>query len=239
MIAFIADLHLQQGQPETLKQAVAFVDWAKGRCKHLYILGDLFEYWLGDDHPLPGLESFDAHLKALSNTGCAITIMHGNRDFLLGEDYAQRVGATLVRNDHIEIMLGDRKAIALHGDTLCTDDTSYQQARLLLRSDAWQKQFTALPLATRKAQALALRQQSKNDSATKSEEIMDINDAVAATLCITEQTDLLIHGHTHRPDRHIGQQYERVVLGDWNSDGAYVLLYDNSEFSFKHWPFDP
>lgn len=237
MIAFIADLHLQQDQPETLKQAVAFVDWAKGRCKHLYILGDLFEYWLGDDHPLPGLERFDEHLQALSDAGCVITILHGNRDFLLGEDYAQRIGATLVRDDSIKITLGERKAVALHGDTLCTDDTAYQQARLLLRSDAWQKQFTALPLETRKAQALALRQQSKNDSATKSEEIMDINEVAAENLCADEQIDLLIHGHTHRPQQHIKQQYERVVLGDWSPDGAYVLLYDNNEISFKHWPF--
>ena len=239
MIAFIADLHLQQDQPETLKQAVAFVDWAKGRCQHLYILGDLFEYWLGDDHPLPGLERFDAHLKALGDTGCAITIMHGNRDFLLGEEYAQRVGATLVRDDSIKIMLGEREAVVLHGDTLCTDDTAYQQARLLLRSNAWQKQFTALPLETRKTQALDLRQQSRNDSAAKSEEIMDINEDAAANLCTSEQIDLLIHGHTHRPHQHIKQQYERVVLGDWSSGGAHVLLYDNNQISFKHWPFDP
>lgn len=237
MIAFIADLHLQRDQPDTLEQAVAFVDWAKGQCKHLYILGDLFEYWLGDDHPLPGLERFDEHLRALSDAGCAITIMHGNRDFLLGDQYAQRIGATLVRDDCIKIMLGEHKAAVLHGDTLCTDDTNYQQARLLLRSDAWQKKFTALPLETRKAQALALRQQSKNDSAAKSEEIMDINEAAAANFCTDEKIDLLIHGHTHRPQQHFKQQYQRVVLGDWSPEGAYVLLYDNNEISFKHWPF--
>lgn len=237
MIAFIADLHLQQEQAETTQQAIEFLNWANGRCEQLFIIGDLFEYWLGDDAPLPGLERFDQSLKALSNSGCTVTIMHGNRDFLLGAHYADSVGAKLESRDVLEVMLGERKATVLHGDTLCTDDTAYQQARLILRSKPWQAKFLSSPLSDRKAQAVALRQQSKDDSAGKSEQIMDVNEAVAAELCKSTNTDLLIHGHTHRPEHHRKPDYERVVLGDWHSDGAYVALYDNDELSLKHWPF--
>lgn len=238
MIAIIADLHLQADTPATLAQAVNFLDWAEGRCEQLYILGDLFEYWLGDDAPLPGLSRFDTALKSLSDSGCQITLMHGNRDFLLGEKYCKSVGAQLERADTRKIQLGTRTALLLHGDTLCTDDTDYQQARQLLRSAEWQNNFCALPIETRKQQALALRRQSQNDSASKTEDIMDVNTTAAIVLAKSEQIDLLIHGHTHRPDWHKVHDFDRVVVGDWHANGAYVALYDNQEISLKHWPFD-
>jgi len=238
VIALIADLHLQAGNPATLMQAIKFLDWATGRCERLYILGDLFEYWLGDDCPLPGLHSFEQSLTSLSKAGCNVTIMHGNRDFLLGDSFCKSVGAQLERADTLKVKFEQRTAVLLHGDTLCTDDVAYQQARLQLRNADWQNSFLALPFEARKQQAQALRQQSKNDSAAKTEDIMDVNLSAAQHLAKQENSNLLIHGHTHRPDWHKEQKIDRVVLGDWHKDGAYVALYDKGELSLTHWPFD-
>lgn len=235
MIAFIADLHLQDSTPDTIAQAVGFTDWAKGRCERLYILGDLFEYWLGDDHPLPGLEGFNTGLKNLSESGCSITVMHGNRDFLLGEGYCHHIGARLERADTLAVQLGEHSALLLHGDTLCTDDTDYQQARLLLRNPRWQKEFSSLSFEVRKEHAQALRRQSKDSSTHKTEDIMDVNSAAAETLATAQNADLLIHGHTHRPFVHEMQNHRRVVLGDWHPTGGYIALYDKGEVSLQHW----
>ncbi|MGB0867401.1 MAG: UDP-2,3-diacylglucosamine diphosphatase, partial [Granulosicoccaceae bacterium] len=146
-------------------------------------------------------------------------------------------GANLVRADHLAIELGGRQALLLHGDTLCTKDTEYQQARNVLRSEAWQSQFTALPHSERHLQAQALRRRSQDDSASKAEQIMDVTESAAATLCEANDVDLIIHGHTHRPHWHKQPNYERVVLGDWHPQGAYVALYDNAKLTLKHWPF--
>lgn len=236
MQAFIADLHLQREQDQTLRQALDFLAWAQGRCEQLFILGDLFEYWLGDDSPQPGLQAFDAALRQLARGGCAITLLHGNRDFLLGEDYCTGVGARLVRDDTLMVELGGRRALLLHGDTLCSDDLAYQAARVQLRSRDWQAQFCALPVEARREQALALRRRSRDDSADKPEQIMDVTEASAAALCAEHGVDLLIHGHTHRPHWHQLPNYERVVLGDWSSGGAVVALYDNHKLQLKQWP---
>jgi len=236
MIGFIADLHLQQGEPETLEQAVAFLDWANGRCTQLYILGDLFEYWLGDDCPLPGLEAFDSALLALSKSGCDVVLMHGNRDFLLGEAYAERTQSRLVRADTLALTLGSKQAVLLHGDTLCTDDTSYQQARLVLRTSEWQSQFTALSFEERKQQALALRRQSQNDSADKSETIMDVSAQAVQQLIDISNADLMIHGHTHRPNWHTDASVDRIVLGDWSPQGGKVAIFENDKLSLSQWP---
>ncbi len=235
--AFIADLHLQAEAPDELAQALSFLDWAKGRCGRLYILGDLFEFWLGDDNPLPGLESLQESLGDLSRAGCAITVMHGNRDFLIGEQFCADIGATLAREDERIVMLGDRKALVLHGDTLCTDDLEYQKARLSLRNPQWQQQFLALPPPTRLAQAQAMRQQSKDSSQQKTETIMDVNACTVAARAADHQVDLLIHGHTHRPHWHSEPGLDRVVVGDWHRHGAEVALYDGQKLALKHWPF--
>lgn len=237
MIAFIADLHLQRENPTTLRHATEFLRWAKGRCSQLYILGDLFEYWLGDDYPLPGLEEFQQELKNLGRSPCTVTLMHGNRDFLLGEAFIQEVGATLERADTLRISLGQKNVLLMHGDTLCTDDTDYISARLLLRSNTWQQQFCALPLEQRLKRAQDLRQQSKSSSASKQAHIMDVNIETVNAVVRQFNTDILIHGHTHRPHWHKSSNLDRVVLGDWKTDGAYIAVYDNQKLSLKHWPF--
>lgn len=237
--AFIADLHLEAGAPEELAQAIDFLAWAKGRCKRLYILGDLFEYWLGDDSPLPGLALFEQALRELSTAGCSVCIMHGNRDFLLGEAFCHSVGATLIREDAVTITLGQRRALLLHGDTLCSDDSDYQQARNILRSPGWQQQFLSLTPPERRLQAQALRQQSKDNSRQKSEQIMDVNATTVDAAAEQYDVDLIIHGHTHRPCWHKEGNRDRVVVGDWHKNGAEVALYHNQTLVLQHWPFKP
>ncbi len=237
MIAFIADLHLQHEHSETTLQAISFLDWACENCSQLYILGDLFEYWLGDDCPLPGLDDFHSALSRLTGSGCTVTLMHGNRDFLLGDAYCKSVGAELIREDTVKVQLGQRPALLLHGDTLCTDDTSYQKARTLLRTTQWQQNFTSLPFDERIKQAQSLRKQSQDDTGEKSAEIMDVNAEASKALATRAKVSLLIHGHTHRPFWHKTENHDRVVVGDWHANGADVALYNNGKLSLKHWPF--
>lgn len=235
--AFIADLHLKAEAPDQVAQAIGFLRWAKGRCKRLYILGDLFEYWLGDDSPLPGLTLFRQSLLELGTSGCDVFIMHGNRDFLIGKDFCHSVGATLIEEDSLIITLGQRRALLMHGDTLCTDDTEYQQARNILRSPHWQQKFLSLPPLERLKQAQALRQQSKDNSSHKTEQIMDVNANTVDAASKQYKVDLLIHGHTHRPCWHKEGDRDRIVVGDWHKNGADVALYNNQGLVLQHWPF--
>ena len=272
-ILVIADLHLQSAEPDTLALALAFFKQAQG-ARHLYIIGDLFEYWLGDDcldsescndsqprdvwsdeiqsnelgfgehrsgeHGSGNLGfgkigSSNLHqsdpdsleetiscvvtaLSSLSQSGTAITLMHGNRDFLLGDAFANEIGATLVRDD----ILALNKVVLMHGDTLCTDDVEYQQFRAQVRDADWQTDFLAKPVSEREAIATALRSGSKNASRQKSIAIMDVNDDAVDQVFSQFGCQQLIHGHTHRPAIHQHESGTRVVLGDWHADHAMV-----------------
>lgn len=221
---FISDLHLDKERPEIIKLFTDFLDKRARHCDALYILGDLFEYWIGDDQPLPGLEPV---LSGLADCPARIYFVHGNRDFLIGPGFAARTGITLLPETRTIDLYG-RQALILHGDTLCTDDIDYQQMRTLLRAPDWQTQFLALPLETRIQQALALRQKSRTAMDSKAEDIMDVNPQAVVDTLDEHQVHLMIHGHTHRPAIHDfmldHQPAQRIVLGDWYHQGSVLRV---------------
>ena len=225
---FISDLHLHQEQPETARLFFDFmVGPAKG-AESLYILGDLFDAWAGDDDIS---DEFNRQviqsIHQLVVSGTLVFVMHGNRDFLLGNAFEVASGATLI-NDPWQITLHGKRAVLTHGDELCTDDVEYQVFRQTVRNPAWQTVFLAKPLAERKAQIAYLRSQSELAKSDKSEAIMDVNaEAVDNFATLQNYPDLLIHGHTHRPAQHQhstkANLFERIVLTDWHgSRGGYL-----------------
>jgi UDP-2,3-diacylglucosamine hydrolase len=229
---FISDLHLCRSRPAITRQFEGFLRRAAVQAEALYILGDLFEYWAGDDD-LHDVHHQDviAALHDLSRTGTRVFFMHGNRDFLLGEDFAQAAGITMLADPTLITLYG-RRVLLSHGDELCTDDVAYQAFRRQVRKPAWQQQFLEQPLAARKAQIEALRQRSEQEKSHKAESIMDVNaDAVKALLREYDYPELLIHGHTHRPTCHEievdGHRCERWVLGDWYEQGSCLRCDDH------------
>ncbi|MFT4729241.1 MAG: UDP-2,3-diacylglucosamine hydrolase [Granulosicoccus sp.] len=198
----------------------------------MYILGDLFEYWLGDDAGIPAHAPFIEALAQLSQYGCGLTVMLGNRDFLLGEDFAKATGATLITEDELLVQLGDSQAVLMHGDTLCTDDIDYQKFRSLVRQPTWQDNFLGQTIDARVEQAQALRKASIDANAHKQSQIMDVN-ADAVSRCIQEaQCLVLIHGHTHRPAIHNLPALEatRYVVGDWHPTHAKYIRWSATGF---------
>lgn len=195
----------------------------------LYILGDLFEYWIGDDDMETGMNAeVVAALRGLTDSGTPVFFMHGNRDFLIGDAFARAARLSLLP-DPILIELHGQRVLLMHGDTLCTDDVEYQRFRKLVRDPAWQSDFLARPLDQRRREVEDMRRRSEASKREKSMAIMDVSpDAVAETLRIFAYPPLLIHGHTHRPARHQiaidGHQCERIVLADWHDTGQSLCL---------------
>ena len=222
---FISDLHLCASRPAITRQLLTFLEIEATQAEALFILGDLFEYWAGDDdlqeaHHAPIVSA----LSELAQSGTAIYFMHGNRDFLLGAKFAAASGITLLP-DPTDLVLYGRRTLLSHGDTLCTDDVRYQAFREQVRSPDWQQQFLQQPLEVRKAQIEALRERSEQEKSHKAEDIMDVNaEAVRALLRSHDYPELLIHGHTHRPALHElkvdGHACQRWVLGDWDDHGS-------------------
>lgn len=231
---FVADLHLDPGNRRTTRLAMRFLQAAHGK-QHLYVLGDLFEYWLGDDVGLPLYAPLLNAFRRLRNSGCAITFMLGNRDFLLGDAFAEAAAATLVRDDELLITLGDTPVLLMHGDTLCTDDLDYQRFRRNLREPRWQQQFLAKSVDERRDHAEALRAASHDASVSKSADIMDVNADTVAHRMQASGCHTLIHGHTHRPAVHksVKSGNTRLVVGDWHSDHAEYVQWDGEEFSLS------
>ncbi len=218
---FISDCHVDAGKPEITSNLLDFLQNRAVNARCLYILGDLFEAWIGDDEHNLGNEPIIDSLKLLSKN-TEIYFLAGNRDFLLGNDAANAIGLTRL-NDPTIIQLGDRQVALLHGDTLCTDDNDYQAFRRMVRDPDWQTQFLLKPLTERQAIAAALRVKSIEAMAEKAVEIMDVN-AQAVSSCFTElEADVIIHGHTHRPAVHsYADNHKRFVLGDWNPQPSYL-----------------
>ena len=215
---FISDLHLQPSQPRLLDACLCFLDERARGSDALYILGDLFEAWIGDDDDAVWINDFVAALQQLRASGTALYFMHGNRDFLLGKNFAARCGMQLL-SEAIVIDLYGRPALLMHGDTLCTEDKDYLAFRAQVRNPQWQQMALSTPLEQRRQLAAQLRQQSKMAASNKAADIMDVTPAEVARVIAENNVDLLIHGHTHRPARHElivnGQPAERIVLGDW------------------------
>lgn len=230
-IHFISDLHLSADRPGLVEIFERYLAGPARQAHTLYILGDFFEYWAGDDDLEDPLNTRIAQgLAALAESGCEIRFMAGNRDFLIGADFAARARLTLLP-DPSTIQLGEQTALLCHGDALCTDDLPYQAFRQQVRNPAWQAHFLGQPLAVRKQIIAGARMQSEAAKSGKASEIMDINaDALAALLRAQGLPPLIIHGHTHRPATHPltldGQPIERWVLTDWHDDQGEVLIWE-------------
>jgi UDP-2,3-diacylglucosamine hydrolase len=223
---FISDLHLSGQRADLRALFLRFLRERAQGAAALYILGDLFEAWLGDDLVLPEYQPVLEALRTVTAAGTPIYVMHGNRDFLLGDAFAQQTGCTLLAEPAV-IELHGRRALLLHGDTLCTDDLPYQQMRTQLRHPGFIATFLAKPPQERVAFAQQLRARSQEETSRKQEYIMDVNTEAVAAAYRTHGVDLLIHGHTHRLGRHTfpvdGRKVERIVLGDWDRVGSVLV----------------
>lgn len=239
---FISDLHLQPAQPAVLQGYLQFLHEIAAGAEALYILGDLFEAWVGDDDDASWLPELCAELKALSDRGIRMYFVHGNRDFLLGRDFAARCGLELLPETSVIDLYG-RKALLMHGDTLCTEDREYLVMRSQLHNPLWQQAILAKPLAERRQIAAALRMESRSAGAQKSTEIMDVTPDEVVRVMAQHDVDLLIHGHTHRPMRHNltvgGKPAERIVLGDWSDTLWYLRATADGTLELIETPIHP
>jgi UDP-2,3-diacylglucosamine hydrolase len=223
---FISDLHLAAERPSINRQFFTFVRDVASSAEALYILGDLFEYWIGDDDREEPLNDAVAHaLVALAAHETRVYLMHGNRDVLIGNDYAARCGATLITDPTVVDLYGTR-TLLMHGDTLCTEDIEYQKFRTYAHDANNQRQFLAQPLAARRDQMRGMRAKSEQVKQEKSVEIMDVTQTTVEAALRAHGYPRLIHGHTHRPAQHThsvdGHSCERWVLGDWYGRGSYL-----------------
>lgn len=222
---FISDLHLDPSRPEITRLFVSFLRDQAPKADALYILGDLFEVWLGDDDSSPHNQAIIDALHELTTSGTPVYLMHGNRDFLMGEVFEQRAGGKLLPEPSVIDLYGTPTLI-LHGDTLCTDDVAYQEFRSMVRDPQWQQQFLSHPIEERARIAGEVRDENDKEKALKTADIMDVNtDAVIHTFR-EHNINQIIHGHTHRPAIHDldvdGNAAKRIVLGDWYTQGSVL-----------------
>ena len=235
-LLFISDLHLQDRRPELTDALVHFLAEQSGSCEALYILGDLFEVWLGDDASGGCVDRVSGALRDFTRGGSKLFLMHGNRDFLIGKRFAAKCGAQLIQEPYrLGTAHGD--IILLHGDSLCTDDLEYQHFRKMVRSAQWQSDFLSRSLEERAKFAQQARAQSQATVAKKTEEILDVNQQAVVDCFEFNGCPRLLHGHTHRPAVHsvpleqpIDGKLEatRMVLGDWGTLGWYALVSDDT-----------
>lgn len=222
---FISDLHLEGGQPDIGRQFLAFLETEIRRGDALYILGDLFESWIGDDDPDPHYATVKKALRAVSDDGITIRFMHGNRDFLIGDGFAADTGAELLADPHRLELYGE-EVLLTHGDALCTDDVKYQEVRSITRNPDWQARMLAKPLAERQAIAAQARADSRAHGGSIDPAISDVSQQAVLALLRSHGVATLLHGHTHRPDIHHflldGKPARRIVLGDWYEQGSVV-----------------
>ncbi|MEG1419101.1 MAG: UDP-2,3-diacylglucosamine diphosphatase [Citrobacter sp.] len=224
---FIADLHLCTEEPAITAGFLRFLAGEAQTADALYILGDLFEAWIGDDDPNPLHHEIATAIKTLADAGIPCYFIHGNRDFLLGKRFARESGMTLLPEEKVLDLYG-RKVLIMHGDTLCTDDAGYQAFRAKVHQPWLQTLFLALPLCIRQRIAAKMRANSKAANSSKSLEIMDVNQNAVVSAMEKNQVQWLIHGHTHRPAVHeltaSHQPAFRVVLGAWHTEGSMVKV---------------
>ena len=233
---FISDLHLQAAHPHTTDAFLAFLRDRAVHARQLYLLGDLFEYWAGDDDAEEPyhLKIINA-LRAVSDAGVDVYWIAGNRDFLVGARFAELAGLTLLPEIHVAD-IGGQRVVVLHGDAQCTEDVKYMEFRAMVRQPAWQEQFTAMPLAQRKAIIAGMRENSRKDQGQKSYEIMDVTPQAIAGVFAQTGAGVMIHGHTHRPALHQIGPLRRYVLPDWEPDatpprGGWIAIDADGEIS--------
>lgn len=226
-VLFISDLHLDAEHPELTAFFLAFLSQRVPGAEALYILGDFFEVWVGDDEHAPLHETVASALREVAKGGTTVFLMRGNRDFLLGADYAERCGATLIEEPWQITCPDGAPLLLMHGDALCIDDYEYQKFRALSRQAAWQKQVLSRPLNERQTMARQLRQISMAKNQGKPKMIMDVTPAEVQRVMQAHGVHRLLHGHTHRPAVHTitlndAQPAERYVLGDWHDTTVYA-----------------
>lgn len=233
---FISDLHLSGVRPDITAQFMQFLQDEARSAERLYILGDLFEFWVGDDDPDPDARRVKDGLRALTNAGVPCFLMHGNRDFLLGKQFCAQTGCRLL-NDPTVVDLYGRRVLLMHGDTLCTDDHAYQRLRRIVRQPLVQWVFARLSLQRRENIARRIRAGSQAHTYQAASNIMDVNQNVVAATLNAAGVDIMIHGHTHRPAVHRfnldGRPVTRIVLGDWYEQGS-VLRWNNSGYELAN-----
>ncbi len=235
---FVSDVHLDADAPEAVEQFLAFLRTYAANAEALYILGDLFEVWVGDDETEAAKTTVRRALRSLTASGVACFILHGNRDFLLGRGFCDDTGCRMLPDPVITELDGER-VLLTHGDALCTDDHSYQELRSIVRNAPWQRRFLALSLADRELLANQARAGSRQHTARTIPKIMDVNpEAVASAFRVTGARRI-IHGHTHRPGIHDmtvdGAPVQRIVLGAWYEQGSY-LEYENERYELRELP---
>jgi UDP-2,3-diacylglucosamine hydrolase len=222
---FVSDVHLDTQAPQATEQFLDFLRGPAAGSQGLYILGDLFEAWVGDDDQDPQKAQVSAALQALGDAGVPCFVLHGNRDFLLGAQFCARSGCTLL-SDPVVADLDGEPVLLTHGDALCTDDHSYQELRSTVREPGWQRRFLALPRARRELLANEARAGSKRHTARTIPVIMDVNPAAVEAAFRATGVRRMIHGHTHRPAVHEvsvdGSPAQRIVLGAWYEHGSYL-----------------
>ena len=232
-IHFISDLHLSKDRPETTQRFLAYLASVDATVSDLYILGDLFDVWVGDDDPTPPNIAVKDALNQLTTQGIQVHFLPGNRDFLIGEDFYNTTNALGLEDESVIDLFGTR-TLLMHGDLLCTDDVEYQQFRQLTHDPAWQQDILSKPLQERLALAQHYRQESHLNKNEKSAAIMDVNETAVIEILKKHHVLRLIHGHTHRPHVHShhvnGQVAERFVLAEWDTQGSIL---DWSESGYK------
>jgi UDP-2,3-diacylglucosamine hydrolase len=222
---FVSDLHLDPERPAVTGLFLDFLARQAGQADAIYILGDLFEAWIGDDDTSPLNQAVCAGLKDCADTGSPVYVMHGNRDFLLGRLFASQAGCTLLEDPTVIDLYGT-PTLLMHGDLLCTDDTEYMKFRDTVRDTAWQSTLLAKPLEERRAMAREMRQASREQNSGKPDAILDVNAQAVIDAMARHGVRRLIHGHTHRPGIHElaidGEPAQRIVMGDWYEQGSLL-----------------
>lgn len=238
MILLISDLHLEEKRPDITRAFLLFLATRARQAEALYILGDFFEVWIGDDGMTPFQHEIAGALRELSEAGTRIYLMHGNRDFLIGKRFCREAGCTLLSDPH-KVQMGGESVLLMHGDSLCTLDIGYMKLRRWLRNPLSLLILRNLPLATRQKLARKLRNESRAQTRMKASEIVDVTPEKVVRVMIEHGVRTLIHGHTHRPAVHElkvkDQAARRIVLGDWDRQG-WALQVD--ETGFNQAPFE-
>jgi UDP-2,3-diacylglucosamine hydrolase len=237
---FVSDLHLDASLPAACVQFLEFLERHAAHAEALYILGDLFEAWVGDDDADAERRQICEGLARLTGAGVTCFVMHGNRDFLLGKGFCRRTGCQLLSDPAVAEFDGER-VLLTHGDVLCTDDHAYQELRTVVRDRDWQRRFLALPFPARELLINQARAGSRRHTAAAQPRIMDVNAGTVATAHRLARAARIIHGHTHRPDVHRGMldgtPVTRIVLGAWYEQGSY-LWYERGAYELRTLPRD-
>lgn len=230
---FISDLHLSESTPEIEAGLYALLEREQD-LERLFILGDFFEYWIGDDDDSALNRRVIAQLRKVSDSGTSVFVVRGNRDLALGSVFVDQIGGKLL-GDTTVIDVNGKPVLILHGDTLCTDDVEYQKMRAILHDPAWQAEMLQRPLSERREFARGLRAASQEKAENDPDNIIDANEQAIATAFTEHRVALMIHGHTHRPNRHSTDEGERLVLGDWSSKETWLIRATDGDCQLEHY----